>query len=346
MNVVMKVVVLLLLLNGLATYAVAGDVLVDFEDAALAETNFTGLNQGFFFVDPYGGRGDSGAMTTSWYTRQNYVAQAFDFSQPNAAITVATFFKLALSDPPAYQMGRSYGEVYLVPSASELGGNINKAFVRFGINYPSGGSLTDNIFGGSLAAPGGSFPGFSQDFPPGTFVPGAWYELKATFTNLGGLIGYEITIDEYDADGLLLVKNVVHLNETTADAFGLTSDSEVFAGFAFEASGAEAVDDFSISLPGQTSCEGMVSQEQVDQAVADAVAQAEAAKDLVIQDRDRQIANLQGALAALQVEVKARDSLLAEKEALITRLSQELQELQSRPPYSKRKPHHSGKHRD
>jgi hypothetical protein len=220
---------------------------VNFEDSAIANAYFEGLNQGFYFINPSGGRGNSGAMSTNWYTSQNYKGKSFDFSKVNTSITVSSFFNLSFNDPLSYQMGRTYGEVYLVPSSSELGNNINKAFVKFGSIYPSGGHLKDNIFGGSLAAPGGTFPGFSQDYLPGTFKSGFWYELKVTFTNLGAMIRYDIMINEYDAGGLNFIKNIVHSTETTVDSVGLTNDTTVFAGFAFEVSGTKAADDFSIS---------------------------------------------------------------------------------------------------
>lgn len=220
---------------------------VNFEYSAIANANFEGLNQGFYFINPYGGRGNSGAISTNWYTRQNYKGRSFDFSKVNTSITVSSFFNLSINDSLSYQTSRTYGEVYLVPSSSELGGNINKAFVSFGSSYPSGENLKDYIFGGSLAAPGGAYPGFSQDYLPGTFKPGFWYELKVTFTNLGAMIRYEIMINEYDAGGLNFIQNVVHSTETTVDSFGLTNNTAVFAGFAFELPGAKAVDDFSIS---------------------------------------------------------------------------------------------------
>lgn len=247
MKTFITVFVALLSLHCISIHAFADEVFVDFEDAALAEANFVGLNPGFFFIYPYGGRGNSGSISTTWLTRQNYIGKSFDFSKVNTSITVSTFFHLLVNDPPSYPIGQAYGEVYLVPSSSELEGNINKAFVNFSTYYASGEDLSDNIFGGSLAAPGGSFPGFSQDYPPGTFKPGYWYELKVTFTNLEAMIRYEITINEYDDEGLNFVQNVVQTTETTVDSFGLTNDTEVFAGFSFDFLGVEFVDDFSIS---------------------------------------------------------------------------------------------------
>jgi len=240
-------------------------------------------------------------------------------------------------------MGRTYGEVYLVPSASELGGNINKAFVSFKSNSSSAGILTDNIFGGSLAAAGGSFPGFSQNYLPGTFKPGFWYELKVIFTNLGSMIRYEILINEYDAAGLNFIQNVVHTTETTTDAFGLTKDTEVFAGFAFQVSGAKAADDFAISATGQNACEGMYTQAALDQFVATAVSQAEASKNIIIEEQKQKIASLEASITILQANIVAKDALLAAKEAIIKQLKDELDSLQRSHRYKKLKKHKSNK---
>jgi hypothetical protein len=338
----MKMFIALLSLHCISSYAFADEVFVDFEDSAIAKANFVGLNQGFYFIDPYGGRGDSGAISTNWYTRQNYIGKSFDFSKVNTSITVSTFFKLSISDPVSYQYGRTYGEVYLVPSSSEFRG-VNQAFVSFGSSYPSGGHLSDNIFGGSLAAPGGSFPGFSHDYLPGTFKPGFWYELKVTFTNLGAMIRYEIMINEYDAGGLNFIQNVVHSTETTVDSFGLTNDTEVFAGFEFELSGAKVADDFSISATGQKACEGMYTQSELDQSVANAVSQAEASKDLIIEEKKQKIVALEESISILQAEVGARDALLAAKEAIINQLKDELDDLQRSHPHNKGNKHKSNK---
>ena len=247
MKTFIKVFVALLSLHCMSIYAFADEVFVDFEDAALVKANLVGLNPGFFFIYPYGGRGNSGSISTNWVARQNYIGKSFDFSKVNTSITVSTFFHLSANDPPSYQMGQIYGEVYLVPSSFELEGNINKAFVNFNISHASGEDLSDKIFGGSLAAPGGSFPGFDRNYPPGTFKPGLWYELKVTFTNIEAMIRYEIVINEYDDKGLNFVQNVVQTTETTVDSFGLTHDREVFAGFSFDFLGVEFADDFSIS---------------------------------------------------------------------------------------------------
>lgn len=217
-------------------------VFIDFE-ASTAKANFEETSQGNSSVTTYGGRGNSGGISTDWYTRLNYKGRSFDFSQINRSITVSSFYKIANYAPIGYQMGLTFGEVYLVPASSELD-YVNKAFVNFG-SINQAGSLKDQIFGGSLAAPG-SFPGFSHDYPPGMFKPGFWYELKVTFTNLGQNIGYHIIVNEYDAGGFNFIQNIVDLNMTTIDSFGLTNDTTVFAGFAF--SNVKVVDDFSISV--------------------------------------------------------------------------------------------------
>jgi hypothetical protein len=136
--------------------------------------------------------------------------------------------------------------VSLVPSSSELSG-YDKAFVLFGTDFRSTEDWSNHIFGGSLPAPGGSFPGFWGDYPSDTFKTGYWYELTVTFTNLGSMIRYEIMIDEYDDEGLNFIQNVVQTTETTVDSFGLTNDTEVFAGFYFGYWTVDFVDDFSIS---------------------------------------------------------------------------------------------------
>ncbi len=328
MKTIVMMLIALLSLQFTASPALAENILVDFEDAALAQANFAGLNQGFYVVTPYDGRRNSGSISTNWYTRQNYKGKAFDFSKVNTAITVSSFFHLSVNNPPGYQTGRTYGEVYLVPSASDLGGNISKAFVRFGIRYPSGGVLSDNIFGGSLGA-SGSFPGFNRDYPVGTFKPGAWYELKVTFTNLGTTIRYDIMIDEYDAEGRNFVKNVVNASETTADSFGLTKDTEIYPGFAFEAAGAKVADDFAISIPDQKTCEGMFTQAELDQAVANAVSQTAAAKNLVIEEQSRKIAALEATISGLQADLASRTALLARQEATIREQTEKIAALQA-----------------
>jgi len=343
MKKLLTVFVALLLLQCISSYAFAEDVLVDFKDAAVAKAGFDGLNQGFYFINPYGGRGDSGAISTNWFTRQNYKAKSFDFSKVNTSITVSTFFNVSADQPLSPQTSRTYGEVYLVPSASELGGNINKAFVSFKSNSSSAGILTDNLFGGSVAASGGAFPGFSRDYLPSTFKPGFWYELKVTFTNLGSMIRYETIINEYDADGLNFIQNVVHTTETSTDAFGLTKDTEVFAGFAFQVSGAKAADDFSISATGQNACEGMYTQAELDQSVATAVSQAEASKNIIIEEQKQKIAALEASITTLRANVEAKDVLLATKDAIIKQLKEELDDLQRSHHHKKRNKHNSNK---
>lgn len=343
MKKLITVFVALLSLQCIPSYAFAEDVLVDFKDAAVAKAGFEGLNQGFYFINPNGGRGDSGSISTNWYTRQNYKGKAFDFSKINASITVSTFFNVSADQPLTPQTSRTYGEVYLVPSASDLGGSINKAFVSFKSNSSSAGVVTDNIFGGSLAASGGTFPGFSHDYLPGTFKSGLWYELKVTFTNLGTMIRYDVTINEYDAGGLNFIQNVVHATETTADSFGLTKDTEVFAGFAFQVSGAKAADDFSIVATGQNACEGMYTQAELDLSVANAVSQAEASKNLIIEVQKQKIVALEESISILQAKVEAKDALLAANEAIISQLKAEIADLLRGHHHKKHKKHKSNK---
>ncbi len=326
MKKLLTMFMVLLSLQLIASYAYAEDILVDFKDAAVAKAGFEGFNQGFYFINQFGGRGDSGSMSTNWYTRQNFKAKSFNFTKINTSITVSTFFNVLADQPLAPQTSRTYGEVYLVPSTSELEGNINKAFVSFNSNSSSTGGQVDNIFGGSLAAPGGAFPGFGHEYASGTFKSGFWYELKVTFTNLGGgMIRYETLINEYDAAGLNFIQNVVHTTETTTDSFGLTTDTEVFAGFAFEVSGAKAADDFAISATGQYACEGMYSQAELDQSVATAVSQADASKNIIIGEQKQKIVSLEASISKLQADVVSKDALLATKDAIIKQLKDELE---------------------
>lgn len=321
----MSVVLLLLQLGSINAFS--ADIVANFNNAAVASVSFNGIHEGFFFINSDGGRDNSGSVSTNWFTRQNFKAKSFDFSKISTSITVSAFFKVLADQPLAPQMGRSYGEVYLVPSVSELEGGINKVFVEFRTNSSETGALTDNIFGGSLAAPGGAFPGFSRDYPQGTFKSGLWYELRVTYTNLGSKIRYDILINEYDANGLAFIQNVVNTSETTADSFGLAKDSEVFAGFAFEVSSAKAVDDFSVSATGQNVSEAIYTQAEFDQLIAAAVSNVEASKNIIIEEQKQRIVALESTITGLQAELVAKAATLSAKESIIIALQGELAEL-------------------
>lgn len=241
MKTIVTTLVTVLLLQCIADYSFATDILVDFEDANVVQADFEGLKPGV--IKPNEGRAGSSAIGHGRYV---YKSNGFDFSKPNTSITVSTFFHLANDfDPPKRQMNFEYGEVSLVKSPFEKDWDKKHAFVSFGIRHDSNDQLNDYIFGGSQAA-GGSFPGFERKYPAGTFKPGAWYQMKVIFSNLGTKIRYEIVIKEMDAEGVNPVETVVESTETNVDAAGLTKDQAVYAGFYFN-SPTKVADDFSIS---------------------------------------------------------------------------------------------------
>jgi len=105
----------------------------------------------------------------------------------------------------------------------------------------------------------------------------------------------------------------------------LTNDTEVFAGFAFQVTGAKAADDFTISATGQYACEGMYSQAELDQLITNAVSQTEASKNAIIEEQNEEIAFLKSSILILEADIVTKDALLAANDAIIKQLKDELE---------------------
>lgn len=191
-----------------------------------------------------GGVGNSGSLDVSTIHVATYSAESFGMTSVGQEIVVSTFFQVTNPDPdPGFST--SFGEVYLTTDPTGYPQASNTAFVSLRRD-----SSADSFFGGALPMGGGSFSGFSVDFPKGTLLGGNWYELRVNYYNAGfQTIGWEIDVNDYGADGLAFAGTVMSTSQTTSDGLGFTTDSTLYGGFATNWGGATAVDNFAVNPP-------------------------------------------------------------------------------------------------
>ncbi len=75
---------------------------------------------------------------------------------------------------------------------------------------------------------------------------GDWYQLSGTFTNNNGL-DLTVTLNDYGQQGLNFVSTVASASTHLSDPVGLTSDTQVHAGFGIEGSDTSAADHFVVT---------------------------------------------------------------------------------------------------
>ncbi|NOY40915.1 MAG: PEP-CTERM sorting domain-containing protein [Planctomycetes bacterium] len=191
-----------------------------------------------------GGVGNSGSLDVSSIHATTYSAESFGMTSVGQEIVVSTFFQVTDPDP-APGFSTNFGEVYLTTDPTGYPQASNTAFVSIRRD-----SSSDSFFGGALPIGGGSFSGFSVDFPKGTLLGGNWYELRVTYYNASfQTIGWEVDVNDYGADGLAFAGTVMSTSQTTSDGLGFTTDSTLYGGFATNWGGATAVDNFAVNPP-------------------------------------------------------------------------------------------------
>jgi hypothetical protein len=189
-----------------------------------------------------GGIDDSGALGISATHDSIYSASSVAFEDVGSQIVLSAFFRT--TDPGVVNQGNyfSYAEVYLTRSPTGYRFTDNTAFVHVDV-------LSDHerIWGGPLPTGGGSFAGFTEEFPRGTITPGHWYELRVKYERLSGdRIGWQIDFNDYGIDGLNYLKTDISSTQQTPDGLGITTDPTLYAGFRADAGVTLAIDNFSL----------------------------------------------------------------------------------------------------
>ena len=224
----------------------AASVFVDFNESSdIADFNTSRSDP--VFIDPSGGIGNSGALFAPNFTDMTWGNDFFDFSFVGAEVTLSNFFLVDSNLTPLPDgINITYGFLYLVPISDGFPTIDNSLFVFVATANPAGVQPEmDMIFGGPLPRGGGGFPGFDLRFPLGTFKPGHWHELRATYQNLGNQIGFNVIVNDFGLDGIAFIETVAAINEVRPDNLGFTSDQAVYSGFRI--SRESPVDNFSAS---------------------------------------------------------------------------------------------------
>ena len=193
------------------------------------------------------GVGGGGGLTTPGFHEATYASESFTLNQPDDVITVSTFFKTGQIGTVGSGFRESYGEVYLTPNSDGYPFDDDTAFVEIGRT-----SQNDLISGGPLQAGGGSFPGFTVNFPVGTLQSSRWYKLGVEYKLLASnQLGWDIHVEDYGDSGLSSLGDVMSSNRVTPDTLGLRFDPTLYAGFS-AIGGSDvvtAVDNFAVAVP-------------------------------------------------------------------------------------------------
>lgn len=195
-----------------------------------------------------GGIGGSGAVS-GWFINSTFADAVFDFSNIGTEITLSAFYKMSSNIEASAGSINMFGELTLVTDANSYIFDDNVLFANVG--------QTDNsvrLFGGALQTGGGSFSGFKEEMTIGTILADHWYQFGVTFKNLGGQIGYDLTMSNYGLDGTSFVSEVINSKFITNDTHNIGSDKSVYGGMQVLGplpnrtfGEAVAVDNFSIS---------------------------------------------------------------------------------------------------
>lgn len=190
------------------------------------------------------GVGGSPGLAPTALHATTFADESFDFSTFGAEISVSSFFRTGLLEPIPLGNFETYGEVYLTDAADGFPSENDTAFVE--IRRDNG---ADGFSAGPLQAGGGSFPGFSVDYPVGTLLSNRWYQIDVTYTNEGnGLLGWDINVNDYGADGTQFGGTIMSDTRTTTERIGFTNEPDLYAGFSAIGFGrVTGVDNFFIS---------------------------------------------------------------------------------------------------
>lgn len=228
-----------------AFVATAPAVLVEFSsptDLSLFNQNVT-----TFTWSGTAGIGGSGGLTSPGSQEATYAAQSFELMQPNDTINVSTFFKTGDIGTVGSGFLETYGEVYLTPNPNGYPFDDHAAFVEIRRN-----SSNDSISGGPLPKGGGSFPGFTVNFPVGTIQSDRWYKLGVEYKHLAsGQLGWNINVEDFGDTGTAALGSVMSATQTTVDSLGLRFDPTLYAGFSAVGGSTRvaAVDNFAVVAP-------------------------------------------------------------------------------------------------
>lgn len=193
------------------------------------------------------GIGGGGGLTANGGREATYAAQSFEMMQANDTITLSTFFKTGNIAPVGAGFRETYGEVYLTPNPNGYPFDDAVAFVE--INRDSS---NDSISAGPLPQGGGSYPGFSVDYPVGTLQANRWYKLGVEYKHLSsGQLGWNINVEDFGDSGAASLGAVMTASQATSDTLGFRFDPTLYAGFSAVGGSTRvaAVDNFAVEVP-------------------------------------------------------------------------------------------------
>lgn len=225
--------------------ATASAVLVDFSSPAdLSQFN---QNVTTFNWSGTAGIGGSGGLTANGSLEATYSTQSFELMQANDTINVSSFFKTGTIGTVGSGFLETYGEVYLTPNPNGYPFDDAAAFVELRRN-----SSNDSISGGPLPKGGGSYPGFTVNFPVGTLQSDRWYKLGVEYKHLSsGQLGWNINVEDFGDTGAASLGSVMTAVQTTVDSLGDRFDPTLYAGFSAPGGSDRvvAVDSFAVDVP-------------------------------------------------------------------------------------------------
>ncbi|TWT89756.1 hypothetical protein Mal64_01350 [Pseudobythopirellula maris] len=189
-----------------------------------------------------------GAFTPTSSHDLTYAAESFALAEASDTIYVSSFFKTGQLEPIASGTFSPLGEVYLTKSPTGRPFGDDSAFAEIRRYVDS-----DSISAGPLQQGGGSYPGFSLDYPVGTLKSERWYKLGVEYgLTSGNQLSWDIQLEDFGADGDASVGVVMEGNRVTSDTIGLRFDSSLYAGLGangYDNDHLTAVDRFEVSVP-------------------------------------------------------------------------------------------------
>ena len=205
-----------------------------------------------------GGSGAAGLINEDLGTSSaHYAERSFDFSAVGTVIGISTTYLLR----PEYVMpfgviypgnAQTYGQLRLMSDLqyNEFGERTlahNAGFSFAAVEGPDGWYDYLNV---CLFPPTGSLGmcEFRQQFDYGTFVQGNWLKADVLIENLGGAMGWNVTITDLGPDGMTFPMTVANYSFTTSDLAELTTDASVYVGLTFSTFTASRVDNFTVEV--------------------------------------------------------------------------------------------------
>jgi hypothetical protein len=219
---------------------------VDFNSSSVL-SQLSRRNQAQFFPMSWGpgtGISGSGAMTPSGAHQTVHAAQSTAFAGVGSKLELSAFFKTKDPGVIGPSNSASYAELYLTRSPAGYRFTDHSAFVQ--VDVLAGG---ERIFGGPIQTGGGSFPGFSVNYPLGTVTQGNWYKLSIVYEYVAlNQIGWNIRFDDYGSDGLAYQRTAIASSQVTPDFLGITTDPTLYAGFGCSSQVCGAIDNLALVI--------------------------------------------------------------------------------------------------